>query len=72
MKFDPNVEKKNPIAYFVVSFFLGMVIGFIGWLANESTIMLHAKFGVPLIVVGLIMIVGGLIGMFAYKGKPKR
>lgn len=72
MKLDPKVEKKNPMAYFIVSFFLGMVIGFIGWLANESTIMLHAKWGVPLIVIGSIMIVGGLLGMFLYKGKPKR
>lgn len=46
MKFDPNVEKKNPIAYFIVAFFLGMVIGFIGWLMNESTKLSTANVGV--------------------------
>lgn len=71
MKFDPNVEKKNPIAYFVVSFFLGMVIGFIGWQMNESTKLSTANVGVWLKWIGIIMIVAGIIGMFAYKGKRK-
>lgn len=71
MKFDPNVEKKNPMAYFILSFFLGMVIGFLGWQANESTSASSAKWGVPLIVIGVIGILVGLIGMFTYKKKPK-
>ena len=71
MKFDPEVEKKNPMAYFIVAFFLGMVIGFIGWLMNESTKMSVANFGVPLIVVGVVMIIIGLLGMFFYKKGKK-
>lgn len=70
--FDPNVEKKNPLAYFIVAFFLGMVIGFIGWLMNESTKMSTANVGVWLKWIGIIMLVGGLIGMIFYrKGKKK-
>jgi Na+/melibiose symporter-like transporter len=72
MKFDKDVEKKNPMAYFIISFFLGMVIGFIGWQSNESTNPANAKWGVPLLVIGGIMIVGGLIGMFFYKKGPKK
>jgi hypothetical protein len=72
MKFDPSVEKKNPMFYFVVSFLLGMVIGGAGWALNESTKMSHAKWGVPVIVVGCLMIAVGLIGMFFYKKKAKR
>lgn len=71
MKFDPNVEKKNPLAYYIVSFFLGMVIGFLGWQFNESTKMSTAKFGVPLIVIGLIMIGVGVYGMFTYKKRRR-
>lgn len=72
MKFDPKVEKKNPIAYFIASFFLGMVIGFIGWQMNESTKLSTANVGVWLKWIGIIMIVGGLIGMFTYKKKAKK
>jgi phosphoglycerol transferase MdoB-like AlkP superfamily enzyme len=72
MKFDPKVEKKNPLAYYIVSFFLGMVISFIGWQMNESTSMGTARFGVPVIILGAIMIVVGAIGMFTYKKKAKR
>lgn len=72
MKFDPEVEKKNPIAYFVIAFFLGMVIGFIGWQMNESTKLSTANVGVWLKWIGIIMIVGGLIGMFTYKKKAKK
>lgn len=72
MKLDPNVEKKNPIAYFVVAFFLGMVIGFIGWQMNESTKLSTANVGVWLKWLGIIMIVGGLIGMFTYRKKAKK
>jgi uncharacterized membrane protein len=71
-KFDPNVEKKNPIAYFIASFFFGMVIAFIGWQMNDSTNLNTAKFGMPLIVLGVVMIIVGLIGMFTYKKKPKQ
>lgn len=72
MKLDPKVEKKNPMAYFIVSFFLGMIIGFIGWQMNESTKMSTANVGVWLKWVGIVLIVGGALGMFLYKGKPKR
>jgi hypothetical protein len=72
MKLDQKVEKKNPLAYYIVSFFLGMVIGFIGWQMNESTSMSTARFGVPVIILGAIMIAAGLIGMFTYKKKPKQ
>lgn len=71
MKFDPNVEKKNPLAYFIASFFLGMVIGFIGWQMNESTKMSVAKYAVPIIVIGVLMIGVGIYGMFTYKKKPR-
>lgn len=67
MKFDPEVEKKNPIAYFIVAFFLGMVIGFVGWQMNESTKMSTANVGVWVKWIGIILTVGGLIGMFTYK-----
>lgn len=72
MKFDPKVEKKNPIAYFVAAFFLGMVIAGWGWDKNESTELDRTKFAVPMIVIGCIMIVGGAIGFFTYKGKPRK
>lgn len=72
MKFDKDVEKKNPIAYFVVAFFLGMVIGFIGWQMNESTKLSTANVGVWLKWIGIILIVGGLIGMFTYRKKTKK
>jgi hypothetical protein len=72
MKFDKDVEKKNPMAYFIVSFFLGLVIGFIGWQMNESTKMSTANVGVWVKWIGIILIVGGVIGMFAYKKKAKR
>jgi hypothetical protein len=72
MKFDKDVEKKNPMAYFIVAFFLGLVIGFIGWQMNESTKMSTANVGVWVKWIGIIMIVGGLIGMFAYKKGPKK
>jgi protein-S-isoprenylcysteine O-methyltransferase Ste14 len=72
MKFDKDVEKKNPIAYFVVSFFLGMVIGFIGWQMNESTKLSTANAGVWVKWIGIILIAVGLIGFFTYKKKVKR
>jgi hypothetical protein len=72
MKFDPNVEKKNPTAYFVVAFFLGLVIGFIGWQMNESTKMSTANVGVWVKWIGIIMIAGGLGGMFFYRKKAKK
>lgn len=71
MKFDKDVEKKNPMAYFIASFFLGMVIGFIGWQMNESTKLSTANVGVWLKWLGIILIVVGALGMFLYKGKPK-
>lgn len=71
MKFDKDVEKKNPIAYFVVAFFLGMVIGFIGWQMNESTKLSTANVGVWLKWLGIVLIAGGLIGMFTYRKKRK-
>lgn len=71
MKFDPNVEKKNPIAYFVAAFILGMVIAGWGWDKNESTEIARTRFAVPMIIIGCVMIAGGLIGMFTYKKKRK-
>lgn len=72
MKLDPEVEKKNPIAYFIVAFFLGLVIGFIGWQMNESTKLSTANVGVWIKWIGIVLIVGGLIGMFTYKKKAKK
>lgn len=72
MRFDWSVEKKNPTFYFVLSFALGMVIGGAGWLLNESTKTAHAKFGVPIIVTGCVMMAVGLYGFFFYKKKAKR
>lgn len=69
MKFNWSVEKKNPMFYFVMSFFLGMVIGGWGWDRNESTIIARTHGAVPMMIVGSIMIAVGAVGMFVYKGK---
>lgn len=69
MKFNWSVEKKNPMFYFVMSFFLGMVIAGWGWAKNESTKIERTHGAVLMIIIGAIMIVGGIIGMFTYKGK---
>lgn len=48
----------------VLAFATGMVIGALGWIANESTKASDAKFGVPGIIVGCVLIVAGGIGMW--------
>jgi hypothetical protein len=53
----------------VASFASGMLIGALGWIANDSTKANAAKFGVPGIVIGITLIVAGLIGMFIFSNK---
>lgn len=72
MRFNWSVEKKNPMFYFVASFILGMIIGGWGWDKNDSTIPARTHGGLTMMIVGSVMIVGGLLGMFLWKGKSPR
>ena len=56
----------------VGSLLLGMIIGAIGWIKNESTIAADTKGAITLIVSGVTMIIGGLVVIFFFaKGVRK-
>lgn len=63
-------EKKTPITLFVLALILGLFLAGWGWDKNESTIPTRTVGAVPMIVIGCVLIVGGLIGMFI-AGKHK-
>lgn len=68
-----NEKKTNiPLLICIIAFALGMVLAAWGWDKNESTIPQRTHGAEPMIVVGCVMIVGGLIGMFTMGGKSKR
>lgn len=65
-------ELKNPITLSVLSFFLGMVIAAWGWDKETSTIAARTHGAVTMIVIGCIMIVGGLIGIFKFGNRTNK
>lgn len=55
---------KNPLFWGVVLFAGGMFVGAWGWDKNDSTIPERTHFSVPLIVTGILMIIGGVVIFF--------
>lgn len=67
-----NEKKTNiPLLICVICFVAGMALGAWGWDKNESTIAERTDGAIPMIIIGCVMIVGGLIGMFSVGGKSK-
>jgi len=64
-------ELKNPATLSLLSFFLGMAIAGWGWDKNESTIAARTHGAVAMIVIGCIMIVGGLLGMWLVSNRKR-
>jgi predicted phage tail protein len=62
-------QSKNPIFWSAVAFLGGIIIAAWGWDKNESTIASRTTFSVPMMVIGVTMIVGGLIGFFKFGSK---
>jgi hypothetical protein len=59
-------QKKNPIFWSAIAFLGGIILAAWGWDKNESTIPSRTVGAIPMIVVGVTAIVGGLIGFFKF------
>lgn len=68
----PQKKTNGPLLICIISFALGLAIAAWGWDKNESTIATRTHGAVAIIVIGCVMIVGGLIGMYQIGGKNKQ
>lgn len=67
-----KTELKNPALWAVASFILGMAVAAWGWDKNESTIAARTHGAVTMIVVGCVMIVAGLWGMYSVSNSSRK
>jgi hypothetical protein len=64
-----KTELKNPTFWAVISFILGLIIAAWGWDKNESTIEARTHGAVIMIVIGCVLAVAGLLGMWAVSNR---
>jgi len=58
------MSKSTMLLLSAIAFVVGMILAGWGWDKNTSTIAARTVGAVPMIVVGCVLIVGGLIGFF--------
>lgn len=63
---------KNPLFWGLVLFAGGMFVGAWGWDKNESTITGRTHFAIPLIILGILMIIGGILIFFTIGNSKNR
>lgn len=65
------MSKSTILLLSATAFVIGMGLAGWGWDKNESTIPARTVGAVPMIVIGCIMIIGGIIGFFTAGSKKQ-